>query len=127
MNWKKTLKNLNQNWPLVNMSMKCWKTASKDAAKIRSSKEKLKGMRWTSPLLESGGKIYFNDSPCKYHKLIIIWKKCKSLQSNQFIHAFWVTNGTVPLKVPPCRLKKHWNWSLTYFKSIMKISHSDYL
>ena len=26
-------------------------------------------------------------------------KKCKSLQSNQFIHAFWVINGTVRIKV----------------------------
>ena len=25
-------------------------------------------------------------------------KKCKSLQSNQFIHAFWITNGTARLK-----------------------------
>ena len=33
----------------------------------------------------------------KYYKLI--WKKCTSLQLNQFIHAFWVTNGTVRLKV----------------------------
>ena len=32
----------------------------------------------------------------KYYKSL--WKKCKSLQSNQFIHAFWVTNGTVLLK-----------------------------
>ena len=25
-------------------------------------------------------------------------EKCKSVQSNQFIHAFWVINGTVRLK-----------------------------
>ena len=27
------------------------------------------------------------------------WKKCRSLQSNYFIPPFWVTNGTVRLKV----------------------------
>ena len=66
----------------------------KDAAKIRSSEKNLKGMDLSS--LEIRGKVYINDSLCKYYKFN--WKKCKILQSNQFIHAFWVTNGTVWLK-----------------------------
>ena len=37
-----------------------------------------------------------NDSLSKYYKFL--WKKCKSFQSNQFIHTFLVTNGTARLK-----------------------------
>ena len=41
-------------------------------------------------------KVYINDSLYKYYKFL--GKKCKSLQSNQFIQDFWVTDGTVRLK-----------------------------
>ena len=61
---------------------------------MRSSKNKLMGMDLSS--LGIRGKVYINDSLCKYCKFL--WKKCKSLQSNQFIHAFWVNNGTMGLK-----------------------------
>ena len=66
----------------------------KDVAKIRSSRNKLMGMDLSS--LGIRGKVYINDSLCKYCKFL--WKKCKSLQSNQFMQGFWVTNGTVRLK-----------------------------
>ena len=67
----------------------------KDAAKKQSSKKKLKGMELSS--LGIRDKVCINGNPCKYYKLL--WKKCKSLHSNHFIHAFWVSNGTVLLKV----------------------------
>ena len=74
------------------MIIKLWK--QKDAAKIRSSEKKLKGMNLSS--LGIRVKVYINDSLCKYYKLS--WKKCQRLQRNHFIYASWVTNGTVRLK-----------------------------
>ena len=65
----------------------------KDVAKIRSSKKKLREMGLSSVGLR--GKVYINCSLSKYK---FLWKKCKSLHSNQFIHVFWFTNGTVQLK-----------------------------
>ena len=54
----------------------------KDAAKIRSSKKKLKGMDLSSFGIR--GKVYFNDNLCKYHKLL--WEKVKAFsQTNLFM------------------------------------------
>lgn len=66
----------------------------KDAAKIRSSKTELKGIDLSSIAIR--GKVYISDSLCKYYKFL--WKKFITLQSNQFIHFFWVTTCTVRLK-----------------------------
>ena len=66
-----------------------------DAAKIQSSKKKSKG--WNSPLLKS--EANFTLMVAHVNTTNYFSKNIKSLQSNQFIHAFWVTNGTVRLKV----------------------------
>ena len=65
----------------------------KDAAKIRSSKKKKKKKGKGMDLYSLGirGKVYINDSLCKYDKFLC-------LQSKQFIQTFWVTNGVVRLK-----------------------------
>ena len=55
--------------------------------------KKLKWMNLSS--LRIRGKVHINDKLCKYYRLL--WKKL-SLHPKQFIHAFWVTNGTVRLK-----------------------------
>ena len=41
--------------------------------------------------------IYINDSLCTYYKKP--WAKCKKLRDNQVIHAFWISNGSINLKV----------------------------
>ena len=59
----------------------------KGAAKIRSLKKNLKGMDLS--FLGIRGKVYINDSLSNYCKLLL--EKYKSLQWDQFIHTFWVT------------------------------------
>ena len=65
----------------------------KDANKIRLLKKGLKGMNLSSLGISSA--VYINHSLCTYYKM---WRKCRKLLSNKYIHSFWVTNGTVKLK-----------------------------
>ena len=67
----------------------------KDANKVRTDKKKLKGKNLTS--LGINKPIYINDSLCTYYKKL--WAKCKKLRDNQVIHAFWISNGSIKLKV----------------------------
>ena len=41
--------------------------------------------------------VFINDSLCSYYKML--WRKCKKLWSSKYIHAFWVSNGTLRLKL----------------------------
>ena len=55
----------------------------------------MKGKNLTS--LGINKPIYINDSLCTYYKKL--WAKCKKLRDNQVIHAFWISNGSIKLKV----------------------------
>ena len=66
----------------------------KDASKICSSKRKLKDMDLTSTGITKP--VYINDSLCTYYQML--WRKCKSLQTNKLIHSFWVTNVSIRLR-----------------------------
>ena len=63
----------------------------KDASKICSSKRKLKDMDLTSTGITKP--VYINDSLCTYYQML--WRKCKSLQTNKLIHSFWVTHESI--------------------------------
>ena len=67
----------------------------KGANKVRTEKKKLKLKNLTS--LGINKPIYINDSLCTYYKKL--WAKCKKLRGNQVIHAFWISNGSIKLKV----------------------------
>ena len=67
----------------------------KDANKVCTEKKKLKRKNLTS--LGISKRIYINDSLCKYYKQL--WANCKKLRENQVIHAFWISNGSIKLKV----------------------------
>ena len=67
----------------------------KDADRIRKNKKKLKSTDLSS--LNVQGPVYINDSLCSYYKSL--WSKCKSLRDGKFIHSFWVTNGSIRIKV----------------------------
>ena len=70
-------------------------TKRKDADRIRKNKKKLKGTDLSS--LNIRGPVYINDSLCRYYKSL--WSKCKRLRDGNFIHSFWVTNGSIRIKV----------------------------
>ena len=63
----------------------------KDANLIR---KKLKGMNLCSVAINNP--VFINDSLCSYYK--ILWRKCKKLWSSKYIHAFWVSHGTLRLE-----------------------------
>ena len=47
--------------------------------------------------VEIGPPVYPIDILCKYYK--ILWSKCKKLCVNKFIHLFWISNGSIRLKL----------------------------
>ena len=67
----------------------------KDANLVRKNKNKLKGMNLSSVGINNP--VFINDSLCSYYKML--WRKCKKLWSSKYIHAFWVSNGTLRLKI----------------------------
>lgn len=67
----------------------------KDADKIRKNKKMLKNTNLTS--LGIHNPVYINDSLCRYYKSL--WIKCKRLRDGNQIHSFWITNGSIRLKL----------------------------
>ena len=67
----------------------------KDVDKIRKNKKNLKTANLTS--LNIHNPVYVNDSLCKYYKSL--WIKCKRLRDGNEIHSFWVTNGSIRMKL----------------------------
>ena len=67
----------------------------KDADRIRKNKKNLKSTDLS--LLSIRGPVYIIDSLCKNYKSL--WSKCKRLRDGNFIHSFWVTNGSIRIKV----------------------------
>ena len=75
----------------------------KDTDVVRKSKKKLKTVKLTS--LGISNPVYINDSLCKYYKYL--WSKCKKLLNGGFMHSFWITNGTIRLKLNESFLPKN--------------------
>ena len=67
----------------------------KDAEEIRKARKKLKSLNLSSIGIESP--IYINDSLCVYYKKL--WAKCKNLWEEKYINGFWVSNGSIRLKI----------------------------
>ena len=62
---------------------------------FEKNKNKLKGMNLCS--IGINNPLFINDSICLYYRML--WQKCKILWSNKYIHAFWVSNGTLRLNL----------------------------
>ena len=69
----------------------------KDTEKIKLNKKKLKNIDHKRIALSSGTKVFIIESLCGYCKLL--WSKCKKLFLEKKIPSFWVTNGTVKIKL----------------------------
>ena len=76
----------------------------KDANRIRRCKKNLKGMDLTSLGIPSP--VFINDSLCQYYKMI--QRKYKKLLTNKLIDSFWVSHGSIRLRVEdkhrPCTI-----------------------
>ena len=67
----------------------------KDAENIMSNKNKLRTV--DKETIGVNTPIYINESLCRANK--VLWSKCRRLKNEKFLHAFWVTNGSIKLKV----------------------------
>ena len=67
----------------------------KDANKIRRVTKDLKNLHLSG--LGIKNPVFINDSLCSYYKMP--WSTCKKLSSNKSIDAFWVSNGSIRLKI----------------------------
>ena len=63
--------------------------------RVLKDKKKLKGMKLSSIGITTP--VYINDSLSSYYKRL--WRKCRKLWSSKFIHTFWVSNGSIKLKI----------------------------
>ena len=67
----------------------------KDSNRIRKVKKNWKGMDLSSIGIRPP--VHINDSLCKYYEML--WEKCKKRCVNKFIHQFWVSNGSIRLRL----------------------------
>ena len=69
----------------------------KDSRRVLLNKKKLKQLKPESLNLPASVKIYINESLCPYYKKL--WTKCKKLWDAKRIVSFWVSNGSIKLKL----------------------------
>ena len=69
----------------------------KDAVKIKLNKKKLKNIGHKKIEFSSGTMVFINERLCGYYKPL--QSKCKKLFLEKKIASFWVTNGTVKIKL----------------------------
>ena len=70
---------------------------SKDARKVLLNKKKLKNLDPETVNLPPATKICINESLCTYYKKL--WSKCKNLWDAKHILLFWVSNGSIRVKL----------------------------
>ena len=92
----------------------------KGTGKIKLNKKKLKNIHHKKIGLSSAMKVFRNESLCGYHKLL--WSKCKKLFFEKKIALFWVTNGTVKIKL----LNDHVR-SITHEVDLLVLAHEGLL
>ena len=69
----------------------------KDCQQILKVKKELRNLSMEDFDLSGTGKIFVNESLCPYYR--VLWAKCKKLQSMQKIHVFFVSNGSIKIKI----------------------------
>ena len=69
----------------------------KDSRRVLLNKKKLKQLKPESLNLPAGVNIYINESLCPYYKKL--WTKCRKLWDAKRILSFWVSNGSIRVKL----------------------------
>ena len=73
-------------------------TCRKDCKQILKVKKDLRNLDKEDIDLPRGTKIYINQSLCSYYR--ILWLKAKRLQNIGSIDNFYISSGTIKIKVP---------------------------
>ena len=69
----------------------------KDVVRIMNKKKSLKNANLDGTGLPPSTSLFINPSLCSYYKYL--WSKCKALWSCKLISSFWVSNGSLRIKL----------------------------
>ena len=72
-------------------------TRRKDSRWVLLNKKMIKQLKPETLTLSAGVKIYINESLCPYYKNF--WTKCRKLWDAKQILSFWVSNGSIRVKL----------------------------
>ena len=69
----------------------------KDSLQVLRIKKDLKSLDPTELDFPEGTRIFINESVCAYYRGL--WNKCKKLKGMGKLHVFFVSNGTIKVKI----------------------------
>ena len=69
----------------------------KDSRRVLLNKKKLEQLKPETLNWPAGVKIYINEIICPYYKKL--WTKCRKLRDAKRVLSFWVSNGSVRVKL----------------------------
>ena len=69
----------------------------KDSRRVLLNKKKLEQLKPETLNWPAGVKIYINEIICPYYKKL--WTKCRKLWDAKRVFSFWVSNGSVRVKL----------------------------
>ena len=69
----------------------------KDMVRVMNKKNSLKNDNLDRESLPPSMSLFINPSLCSYYKYL--WSKCKALWSGKLISSFWVSNGSLKIKL----------------------------
>ena len=69
----------------------------KDMVRVTNKKKSLKNVNLDRTGLPPSTSLFLNPSLCSYYKYL--WSKCKALWSSKLISSFWVSNGSLRMKL----------------------------
>ena len=81
----------------INSKLLDLKNKFKDMVRIMNKKESLKNAKLDGTGLPRSTSLFINPSLCSYYKYL--WSKCKALWSDKLISSFWVSNGSLGIKL----------------------------
>ena len=87
----------------------------KDSLQVLRIKKDLKSLEPTELDFPEGTRIFINESVCAYYRGL--WNKCKKLKGMGKLHVFFVSNGTIKLKI----LENDWVKPITHTVDLKKM------
>ena len=69
----------------------------KDMVRVMNKKKSLKDVNLDGTGLSPSTSLFINPSPWSYYKYL--WSTCKALPSDKLISSFWVSNGSLRIKL----------------------------
>ena len=87
----------------------------KDSLQVLRIKKDLKSLDPTELDFPEGTRIFINESVCAYYRGL--WNKCKKLKGMGKLHVFFVSNGTIKVRI----LENDWVKRITHTVDLKKM------